>query len=137
MAAKMKAGKSIFDPKLRDGDIMRETYFLGYITQQSKLENQKNIKKAKYYYNKLKCPGCDRVFHSEFGLQSHARQLHDLILPSSSGSSNDKKVSSEKSSQVKSNQVIRRKATKKKKVVTSSSEDFDDEEIEEVIEVRH
>ena len=36
----------------------------------------KKVKGATSYLNNLKCDHCGRVFHKEFGLQSHMKILH-------------------------------------------------------------
>ena len=72
-----------FEAKLKPGDLFRMTYFLGYNVQKQKIGQKK---KTTHYFKELKCVGCDRIFRTRFGVQSHMKTYHPDLESTSKAS---------------------------------------------------
>ena len=72
-----------FEAKLKPGDLFRMTYFLGYNVQKQKIGQKK---KTTHYFKELKCVGCDRIFRTRFGVQSHMETYHPDLESTSKAS---------------------------------------------------
>ena len=72
-----------FEAKLKPGDLFRMTYFLGYNVQKQKIGQKK---KTTHYFKELKCVGCDRIFRTRFGVQSHMETYHPDLKSTSKAS---------------------------------------------------
>ena len=83
MANNSKDQQAKFKAKLKPGDLFRMTYFLGYNVQKQKIFNKK---KTTHYFKELKCVGCDRIFRTRFGVQSHMETYHPDLESTSKAS---------------------------------------------------